>query len=155
MITTSQPWMETTCSMEWGSSLLLHQAPSTIRKFHDLRLLRKMCQTQDSSKSSTTEETTGLSMLLNMALFQLWLQRIQHRTSLLLSPTAAGWNDMMQYVHYKSHPGKSSVLFLRMIDMSSSDLSCIFSTLNYIAQHAGRYASPPSSPSTSFSGGKP
>jgi hypothetical protein len=59
------------------------------------------------------------------------------------SPTAAGWNGMMQYVHYKSHPGKSSVLFLPMIDMSSSDLSCIFSTLNYIAQHASRYGITP------------
>jgi hypothetical protein len=75
------------------------------------------------------------------------------QTSLLFSPTAAGWNGMMQYVHYKSHPGKSSVLFLPMIDMRSSDLSCIFSTLKYIAQHA--MASPPSSPSTSLSGGKP
>ena len=72
------------------------------------------------------------------------------QTSLLLSPTAAGWNGMMQYVHYKSHPGKSSVLFLPIIYMSSSDLSYIFSTLNYIAQHASRYGITPITPIITF-----
>lgn len=61
------------------------------------------------------------------------------QTSLLFSPTRAAWSGLMQCVHISDHPGKSSVLFLPMIDMSSSDPSCIYSTLSYVAHHAARY----------------
>ena len=63
------------------------------------------------------------------------------QTSLLFSTSRSAWAGMMQCVglHCNSHPGRSSVLFLPMIDMSSSGLSCINSTLNYIANHAHRH----------------
>jgi hypothetical protein len=35
-----------------------------------------------------------------------------------------------------SHPGKSEVVFLPMIDMSASDENCIYSTLHFIATQA-------------------
>ena len=43
---------------------------------------------------------------------------------------------MMQFVHRGSHPGQSSVVFLPMINMSSSNTTCIFSTLKFISEHA-------------------
>ena len=33
-----------------------------------------------------------------------------------------------------SHPGKSSIHFLPMIDMNPSDATCIFSTLNFVSE---------------------
>ena len=35
----------------------------------------------------------------------------------------------MQMVHKGSHPGKAAVVFLPMIDLDSSDMTCIYSTL--------------------------
>ena len=61
------------------------------------------------------------------------------QTSLLFSTSRSAWTGMVHCVHCNSHPRRSFVLFLLMIDMSSSDLSCIFSTLNYIANHAHRH----------------
>jgi len=61
------------------------------------------------------------------------------QTSLLFSPTRTAWSGLMQCVHSIAHPGKSSVLFLPMIDMSSSDPSCIYSTLSFVAHHAEIY----------------
>lgn len=61
------------------------------------------------------------------------------QSSLLFSPTRTAWSGLMQSIHIKGHPGKSSVLFLPMIDMSSSDPSCIYSTLAFVAHHAQRY----------------
>jgi hypothetical protein len=43
---------------------------------------------------------------------------------------------MMQFVHAGPHPGKSSVIFLPMIDMNPSDATCIYSTLHFISDHA-------------------
>lgn len=46
---------------------------------------------------------------------------------------------MMQLSHRGIHPGQSSVTFLPMIDMSSSDPTCIFSTLKFASEHARRH----------------
>ena len=43
---------------------------------------------------------------------------------------------MMQFAHRGSHPGQSSVVFLPMINMSSSNTTRIFSTLKFISEHA-------------------
>jgi hypothetical protein len=37
------------------------------------------------------------------------------------------------------HKGRSSILFLPMIDMNPSDVTCIFSTLKYVSNHAKRH----------------
>ena len=59
--------------------------------------------------------------------------------SLLFSDSRPAWSGMMQAVHLCDHPPKSSVIFLPMIDMSSSDPTCIYSTLIYVAEHAQRH----------------
>jgi hypothetical protein len=46
---------------------------------------------------------------------------------------------MMQFVHNGDHPGKSPVMFLSMIDMNPTDVSCIYSTLLFVSEHARRY----------------
>ena len=43
------------------------------------------------------------------------------------------WSGTMQLLHRGDQPSKSSALFLPMIDLSSSDTTCINSTLNDIA----------------------
>ena len=49
----------------------------------------------------------------------------------------------MQMVHVGEYPGQSSVTFLPMIDMNPSDMSCIFSTLSFISDHAIKYNQTP------------
>ena len=50
---------------------------------------------------------------------------------------------MMQAVHIGEHSPKSSVIFLPVIDMSSSDPTFIYSTLIYVAEHAERHEQTP------------
>ena len=38
-----------------------------------------------------------------------------------------------------SHPGQSSIMFLPMIDLDPSDLTCIYSTLVFVSEQAKRY----------------
>ena len=42
-------------------------------------------------------------------------------------------------VHKGVHPGKSSVMFLPIIDMNPSDPTCVYSTLHYISKHAEKH----------------
>ena len=37
------------------------------------------------------------------------------------------------------HQGQCSVLYLPMIDMDTSDLSCVYSTLCYVSSHAKKH----------------
>ena len=45
------------------------------------------------------------------------------------------WSGMIQLVHCGSHPGKSSVMILPMIDISPNDTTRIYSTLKYVQKH--------------------
>ena len=49
----------------------------------------------------------------------------------------------MQMIMKGNHPGKASVMFLPMIDMNPSDMSCVYSTLRLVCSHARRYDSTP------------
>ncbi|KAL8565480.1 hypothetical protein ACOMHN_025573 [Nucella lapillus] len=50
------------------------------------------------------------------------------------------WNGFMQEAHADGvYPGKSEVFFMPMIDMSSSDMTCIYSTLCFVSEQAFRY----------------
>ena len=51
------------------------------------------------------------------------------KASLLLRPKRPGWSGLMQMVLKGEHQGQCSVLYLPMIDMDPSDLSCVYSTL--------------------------
>ena len=77
------------------------------------------------SVSSAEDPTSALDML--------W------KASYLVNPKRPGWSGLMQIVQKGSYPGKSSVLYLPMIDMNPSDLSCIYSTLSYLSSHAKRH----------------
>ena len=45
---------------------------------------------------------------------------------------------MMQFVYHGDHPGKASVMFLPIIEMHSSDTTCIYSTLAFVTEHTRR-----------------
>ena len=54
------------------------------------------------------------------------------------------WLGFMHLVHKnQNHPGKSNILFLPMIDLNSSDISCIHSTLTYLVNFARNNNLPP------------
>ena len=53
--------------------------------------------------------------------------------------TQTGWGGTMQLVLQGDHPGKSSVVFLPMIDMKPSDNTCIYSTLKFLSEHAQKH----------------
>ena len=53
------------------------------------------------------------------------------------------WNGFMQMIHKGEHPGQASVTFMPMIDMKSSDESCILSTMHSVTEHAKRYTMSP------------
>lgn len=61
------------------------------------------------------------------------------KTSILFRAPRPAWSGMMQLIHKGDHPGKSSVMFLPMIDMNPGDSTCIYSTLTYICDHAKRH----------------
>ena len=61
------------------------------------------------------------------------------KTSLLFGLSRPAWSGMMQLSHRGNHPGQSSVTFLPMIDMSSNDPTCIFSTLKFVSEHAQQH----------------
>ncbi len=61
------------------------------------------------------------------------------KTSLLLHSPSPAWSGMMQILHSGQYPGKSSVIFLPMIDFEPSDPSRIFSTLKFVATQAVKY----------------
>ena len=46
------------------------------------------------------------------------------------------WSGIMQLVHHGRHPGKSSVMFLTMIDMNPNDITCVYFTLKYVQDPA-------------------
>ncbi len=58
----------------------------------------------------------------------------------LRSPRPA-WSGMMQMLHKGNHPGRSSVHFLPLIDMDPGDMTCIYSTLNFVYKqaHMGKF----------------
>lgn len=61
-----------------------------------------------------------------------------------LQPTRLGWSGFMQSYQSGQYPGQSSIYFLPMIDMNSSDLTCIYSTLSFICKESSRLGVTPS-----------
>ena len=61
------------------------------------------------------------------------------KTPWLLKPERPSWNGFMQMVSEGSYPGVSSVFFMPMIDLKSSDEICIFSTMCFVSEQAKRY----------------
>ena len=65
------------------------------------------------------------------------------KSSIMFGSPRPAWSGMMQLVHEGEHPGKSSAMFLPMIDMNPSDTTCVYSTLKYIENHARRHCVTP------------
>ena len=58
------------------------------------------------------------------------------KSSILFGSAWPAWSGMMQFVHDGDHPGKASVMFLPMIDMNPTDVSCIYS---FVSEHVHRH----------------
>ena len=54
-----------------------------------------------------------------------------------------GWFALCQMVYKVPFPGKSSVVFLPMIDMDPSNMTCIYSTLSFVSKQARCHNSDP------------
>ena len=63
--------------------------------------------------------------------------------SLALQSRRPLWFGFMQSYHQGAHPGRSSVVFLPMIDLDPGNMSCIFSTLHYICAQAKSFSVTP------------
>ncbi|XP_069109699.1 uncharacterized protein [Argopecten irradians] len=60
-----------------------------------------------------------------------------------LLPQRPAWGAMMHAVQKGNYPGKSSIVFLPIIDLDPSDMSCIYSTLQFVSNEAGKYNNTP------------
>ena len=65
------------------------------------------------------------------------------KLSFYVRPQRPGWSGMMQLISHGEHPGQASTMFLPMIDLNPSDLSCVYSTLLFVCDHAHRYGVTP------------
>ena len=63
----------------------------------------------------------------------LWLSMIQFKQK---SDRPSLWNGFMQSIMKGSHPGISGVMYLPFIDLPASNETCIYSTLNFVAEQA-------------------
>ena len=65
------------------------------------------------------------------------------QTAWILQPNQPQWSGAMQSILNASHPGKSTVHFMPMIDEKSSDYSCIYTTMEFVATQAEKYGKHP------------
>ena len=86
--------------------------------------LQSLCYTA-LNRPEAAETSVGLDIL--------W------KSSLLFKIQRPQWSGFMQQVHKGDHPGESSIIFLPIIDMDPSDLTCIYSTLRFVTSHARRH----------------
>lgn len=55
----------------------------------------------------------------------------------------AGWSGTMQMICKGQYPGKSSFLYLPMVDLEASNINCIYTTLCFVSEHAKRHGVTP------------
>ena len=61
------------------------------------------------------------------------------KASLVFKNPRPDWFGTMQHVYRGSHPGRSSYMYLPLIDMDPTNISSIYSTLKFISTHASKY----------------
>ena len=61
------------------------------------------------------------------------------KISWLLKQDRPAYSGFMQLCQDGKHPGKSDVIFLSMIDLDPSNVSCVYSTLVFVSNHAKKY----------------
>jgi len=95
------------------------------------------------------EESHGMTAVTYQKLVNLKAQNCSEnldvlwKTSILFGSPRPAWSGMMQFIHKGDHPGKAAIMFLPMIDMNSSDSTCIYSTLMFVSEHARRHGVTP------------
>ena len=60
-----------------------------------------------------------------------------------LRQNTPGWSGVMQAVQKGSYPGQTEIVFLPLIDLNPSDLSCIYSTLMFVAKESTKLDAAP------------
>ena len=65
------------------------------------------------------------------------------KTSLSVRLPRPAWLGYMQMVNNGDHPGQSSTMFLPMVDLDPSDMTCVNSTLHFVAEHAKGHGATP------------
>ncbi|ESO85534.1 hypothetical protein LOTGIDRAFT_155019 [Lottia gigantea] len=68
---------------------------------------------------------------------------ILHSVTWRLRTPAPIWSGFMQMVSKGNHPGQSSIVFLRMIDMDPTNMSCVYSTIYFVTSEALCYGTTP------------
>ncbi|VDI21274.1 Hypothetical predicted protein [Mytilus galloprovincialis] len=87
------------------------------------------------SKQSLQAEFATMNYERNM-IDTTWKLDLLSKVCWPLTCNRPSWSAIMHKVMDGDYPGRSSVVFLPMIDMNPSDLTCINSTLNFIGKHA-------------------
>lgn len=108
-----------------------------IRDAYKIRVLHVRCDDSVLSKIRYVRIPDFTALDPSASLDTLWL------SSWYLKTPRPGWNGTHQTVMVGNHPGKASVIFLPMIDLSASDDTCVYSTLMFIADQAKRHGFAP------------
>ena len=61
------------------------------------------------------------------------------KTSLLFKTPRPGYFGTMQLVEKGENEGPGSLIFFPIINMDPTDMSCVYSTLQYILRHTSKY----------------
>ena len=101
----------------------------------EIKYYRSVCMKGGSLEFRKLDPISAHDKLENLDI--LW------KTAWLLRPKRPGWSGLMQSVCHGPHPGKSSIHFLPMIDMDPTDMSCIYSTLHFVAAESHRQGTIP------------
>ena len=129
-----------------GMGILAGTTPAVIRE-QAIKRTHVSCETLiDLSKidiSYYKPRISTSSPLMFNPLKPVEVTDISRPISLLSSLTwprlTMGWSSMCQMIANGVFPDKSSFEFLPMIDLNPSDLTCIYSTLNFICKEAKKY----------------
>ena len=65
------------------------------------------------------------------------------KTSILFGSPIPAWSGIMYFGHHGYHPGNASVMPPPIIDMNSSDTTGIYSTMEFVTEHAWRHDDSP------------
>ena len=71
------------------------------------------------------------------------LDLIRKMTQPMLQHPRPGWLGFMQMVCEGHYPGQSKIAFLSVIDLQPTVMTCVYSTLSFICDHAKRYSVTP------------
>jgi len=134
-----------------GMGMIAAATPGTSVTYTVLR--RKVCELNLTNETQIPIKEYRYSKNIRSSIrFQPlpFVSNLEHRVDLLWEVSfrfharTPNWQGMMHTLNRnRGHPGKSSVLFLPMIDMYPGDRTCILSTLEYICKLASQHSVSP------------